>query len=640
MITSQFSLSLNGLWKLNPVNFSTPFIRLVIICCLLAFILVLAAYGTKISFNNFYLQQPLGEPIAVQLPVIGDSTMLAVTYKLHGEIHLASLSSMQFRIIPDDRLLEMTINGRLVDLSVVSRDKLSDFANGFSIDLSPYLKRGTNKISVVVWDRGGSGKYGFKMRPEGVGWQPLMIFAGILLLIPVCVKTAALTSISVTRQVLYGLIFIGNIFQVWLIFTYNPVDHIWSDPQRHWDQGLDMLRVDLMSMTDGVMYQLYIAALAKLSLKLPVLVAFYTCLLAVCGHWVWYRFFRELLSNKNFALAGWAFVSLLPSWTSIYSYFMQETLLIPLLGASLWATWRAWRKNNVASFVLMVALWTAAGLTRGIAIPLAAVACTWLWLVQDLKIRKAIYSMVLLLLILGPLTYRSYQTVQVFAPHGMGHVASIYGRSGKREIIFRSNKGGSQWTHIFASPTTGAEPFAPFSHWKSARSGQITIDVDFNKGSEDWKKAYEQVALTWKKYFWLTKENIIFVFFGPSWPDNNRERLTDVVNIHMRWLWAPAFLLAIAGMVRYRRQLGGQMLLPALLLTWFILQCLVPISVGEGRYRKPLEGLLLAQYILLAAAATGAIRSYSRGDYTWLRQWPTTILNNVGLPKQKLAPKV
>ena len=62
---------------------------------------------------------------------------------------------------------------------------------------------------------------------------------------------------------------------------------------------------------------------------------------------------------------------------------MQETLLLPLLGAALWATWRCRRKRDAASFGIMIFLWIAAGLTRGIAIPMAAVACTWVWLEQD-----------------------------------------------------------------------------------------------------------------------------------------------------------------------------------------------------------------------------------------------------------------
>jgi hypothetical protein len=49
----------------------------------------------------------------------------------------------------------------------------------------------------------------------------------------------------------------------------------------------------------------------------------------------------------------------------------------------------------------------------------------------------------------------------------------------------------------------------------------------------------------------------------------------------------------------WRRQ--RERLLPALLLTWFVVQGLLPIAVGEGRYRKPFEGLLICQCLLLGS---------------------------------------
>ena len=66
-----------------------------------------------------------------------------------------------------------------------------------------------------------------------------------------------------------------------------------------------MLRNDLMSNTDPIMYQLYIGALLKLTLNMAPLVAFYTCVLSLLGPWLWYRFLRELQDSKTLALAGW-----------------------------------------------------------------------------------------------------------------------------------------------------------------------------------------------------------------------------------------------------------------------------------------------------------------------------------------------
>lgn len=414
-------------------------------------------------------------------------------------------------------------------------------------------------------------------------------------------KLPALSAHSGLYLLCYLLIVVGIWLRIDYIFQHNPLDHIWSDPQRHWEQGTEVLRNDPMSLTDPVLYQIYIGVLGKLTLKSPLLVAFYTALLSILTPWIWYRFARELLRDRLIATGLWAALCMLPSWIAIYSYFMQETLLLPLLGAALYTSWRCKRKQTVASFVLMALLWCMAGLTRGIAIPLAAVACTWLWLIQGQKIQKAAYSLLLLALILGPLSYRAYDQTRLLAPHGIGQMVAIYTRSGKREIHINYRRDGARWGYWFGSPSTGATPFEPLSDWRSARDGRVQVDVDLRKGSEDWNKALAANPLTFKNYFWLTGENLIFLFFGPSWPDNNLERTLERINHHSRWLWAPLTLALLIGIALHWQPLRGRRLLPVLLLTWIVVQGLLPISVNEGRYRKPGEGILIVQVALLLA---------------------------------------
>lgn len=405
--------------------------------------------------------------------------------------------------------------------------------------------------------------------------------------------------VSLLYALFYCLIAVGAYYQIDYIIQFNPVDHIWSDAQRHWEQGSDSLRNDPMSMTDPIIYQLYIGALAKLTFQDSALVAFYTCLLALFTPWIWYRFMRELQPSKLLATAGWAGLSILPSWMAIYGYFMQETLLLPMLGASLYASWRCKRKQDVSSFVVMVTVWILAGLTRGIAIPMAAVACTWLWLAQDEKIKKAAYSLLVIGLIMGPLTYRAYKTMNIFAPHGIGHLVSIYTHSGNKEININYTREGASWGYWFGSPSTGEKPFEPLSDWKTARTGVVRATINIDKGKEDWDTTLAANPLTLDNYFWLTKENLIFLFFGSSWPDNNMDRQVDRLNHYSRWLWAPLTLIAIFWTIAYWRRLKGNRMLPCIILAWLLVQAIIPISVNEGRYRKPLEGLLFAQIALL-----------------------------------------
>ncbi len=397
----------------------------------------------------------------------------------------------------------------------------------------------------------------------------------------------------------YLLLLIATLYRIAYIIEFNPVYSIWSDPQRHWEQGIDVLRQDPMVMTDPILFQLYMGTLAKLTLKTPALVAFYTCLLSVLMPWVWYRFLRELQPSKLVAVAGWAAIAIIPSWISIYGYFMQETLMLPLLGAALWLTWRCRRKQTLGSFALMILFWVLAGLTRGICIPMAAVAATWLWLEQPDKLRKAGCALLIFGVTLGPLVYRTYQFMGIVAPHGIGHLNVIYSKSGVKEIKISYERQGARWYYGFMSPALLVQPLAPLSDWQTRRKGKHYVHVDIDKGGEDWDRALAAVDLPLGKYLWITRENLIFLFFGPSWPDSNRERWLGEVNYQTRWLWAPLFILCLVWTIARLRRQPRHWLLPGIILAWFVVQGLMPISVNEGRYRKPLEGLLVAQLVLL-----------------------------------------
>ena len=408
-----------------------------------------------------------------------------------------------------------------------------------------------------------------------------------------------LTLQSALLALCYLVIIFGIAYRIDYIIEFNPMHEIWSDPARHWIQGTDVLRFDPMSQTDPIIYQLYIGALARLTLKIPELVAFYTILLACFTPWIWYRFLRELQPSKEAAIFGWALLSLIPSWISIYGYYMQETLFLPLFGLALYTTWRCKRKQTLNSFVAMVAIWVLAGLTRGVAIPLAAVACTWIWVLQEQKFNKAIWSLLLLGLIMGPLTYRSYNIMHIFAPHGVGHMNMIYAKSGARSIEIQYEREGVRWGYIFQSPAAEAKPFAPFSDWQSQREGRVYAYVDIDKGMEDWETAFDKQSLSFEKYLWITRDNLILLFFSDSWPDSNRARTIGEINYQTRWIW---FFLGVVGLVASALMWPQQrrhLLFPSMILIWFIVQGLLPISVNEGRYRMPFNGMVIAWLILI-----------------------------------------
>lgn len=407
---------------------------------------------------------------------------------------------------------------------------------------------------------------------------------------------------------------VASAYRVWLVFDANPIDQVWSDMERHWMLGTRPLEASPFAAIDGVGFQLYVGVLAKLSVQSPLLVAYWTSLLSAVMPWFWYRFAREAVVQRELALALWAVVAALPSWSAIYSYFMQETLLLPLLGAALWATWRARRKGGVGPFVVALMVWLMAGLTRGICLPLAAVALSWLWIAQDDKLRRAGASIVVLAIVVVPLAGRSWSIARTVSPHGIGQLAHLYQLSGARELAleFTRPSRGERWTYVFRSPSMSHAPFAPLSGWTTFRAGRSLHTIDLDAGRTDWTLAKLNVE-PWdsRRAAWLTGENLVHLFWGPSWPDADIEgplrRPVGRANYAMRWLWAPLTLLCAVWLWR-RRHDHREWMIPTLIATWILVQGVFPLSVNEGRYRKPLEGLLLAQCLLLA----GTVRPLRR----------------------------
>jgi hypothetical protein len=401
--------------------------------------------------------------------------------------------------------------------------------------------------------------------------------------------------------ILWQLVVLGCCYRVWVVYAYNPMDHIWSDPERHWVQGIDGKRDDPLAMMDPILFQIYIGIFSKLTLGIPKLAAFYTAALSLMTPWVWYRFLRELQPSKNWAMFGCALLAWSPSWTAIYTYFMQETLMLPLLGAALWATWRCRRKADLSSFVAAAILWTLAGLTRSICLPLGLLALIWLWASQADRLRRAGVSIILLLVVFGPLTVRSLDRSGLIAPHGIGGLNALYARSGGFEINIEFQRQGAGWGFGFGSPSVGARPFAPFSDWHTQREGVARFKIDMDKGSADWDAEAAKIQLDLGRYLWLTSENLAFLFFSESWPDTDRSRLIGEANYQLRWIWAPLTLAAFVMTIWLWRGQKERML-PAIIALWILLQGFGLVAVNEGRYRKPFEGLLIAQLVLLASS--------------------------------------
>ncbi|WP_096084718.1 ArnT family glycosyltransferase [Agaribacterium haliotis] len=106
------------------------------------------------KYSNFELVTPAKETIDVATPGFWQSKGTG-HYTLRGDIYVSMQGQQTFRIVPDDRIDKLAINGIDVDLNHIPNKARSDYRNGFLIDLSPYLKKGDNTIEASYYDRGG-----------------------------------------------------------------------------------------------------------------------------------------------------------------------------------------------------------------------------------------------------------------------------------------------------------------------------------------------------------------------------------------------------------------------------------------------------------------------------------------------------
>lgn len=398
-------------------------------------------------------------------------------------------------------------------------------------------------------------------------------------------------------------IIIGELAHLITPFIHNPIDHIWSDPGRWWEYASSGIDTPPLALIDAPFYQAWLSFIAKITLDIPELTALYSALLSAITPWLWYKFLREILDSKRLALLGWALISLNPSWIGIYSYFMTETLLLPLMGLGLWLSFRSMRKKELNSFLLAVLIWTIAGMTRGVVAPIATVITLFVWLQQDNKIVSAVLASFFVSIVLGLSGFRTYTKIGLFSPIGIPTMNQVYARSGAQEINIHleSKKKGTYFIYGFGSPSINEQPFSPISNWSSNRTGKVVMNIDLDLGYTSWRQEKERLLKeSSPDLMQLQAENIILLFFGSSWPDNNPNYFFDKLSNLTLFIWAPLFIIVISLLTKSIRQGHKRYNLPILiaLLLWFIVQGLTLISVNEGRYRKPIEALLIAGLLL------------------------------------------
>jgi hypothetical protein len=378
-------------------------------------------------------------------------------------------------------------------------------------------------------------------------------------------------------------------------FFNSPLDHLFSDPERHWSNGRNFLHPDMLGSGDPYLYQLWLFLLQGAAGKSNAAILLGTGILCALMPYGWYRALREIIP-KQWALGGAALIGLTPSFLGMYGYFMNETLLLTLTGFAFWLTLRAYRKRTVAAFAFASLLWFAASFTRIVVWPIAIVCLVWIAALPPSRWYKILTSVGLFALIAIPAGLHARENLGYFSPFGNAYLNILYRDSGKKVIDLDFGPKGRYW---FGSPSFYNPTFYPFSDWLTERDGTVTVTVNTDHGRADWEREVQRVheQRTFPK--WVDfRENLIYLAFGQAWPDNDRSTVVGWLTVWIRWLWPVVAMAVLIGMVR-RRFHGREWLLPLCGLMLYGLLAIQTRGVMEGRFRKPIEPILLAALVVL-----------------------------------------
>jgi len=416
-----------------------------------------------------------------------------------------------------------------------------------------------------------------------------------------------------------ALIIAASCVRIFVCFSHDPMDYLSSDMMRHWQNGLHFPKGGYTGAADPIGYQLYICVLQRITFGNRGLIALASALMSVLMPWTYYRAARDFGLTRISALWAWVLIAWAPSLLTIYHYIMPETLLLFLEGVGLWMTARYLRKAGRRAFFLSIFFWTLAALTKPTVIPLAAICVLWSWWKKPTPVRDIAVGILLAGAMLIPQAIRSRVVLGFMAPFGNSWLTRIQLRSGVTTIHFRVyayppdfmgfHAAPTYYDLGFTSPSSSIHPLRPLSEWAPRRALKMSaVDLTINSrlGERSWEGVYNQFNQDSEERYAQWRENIILFFFSPSWPEAQWD---GQINYLSRWLWAPLIFLVLAGNIR-AFLLRRFHLIPVAVTLFTLIMGLQNMLIMEGRYRKPVESVLLLNFAwLLDSKSTRSGRS-------------------------------
>ncbi len=420
-------------------------------------------------------------------------------------------------------------------------------------------------------------------------------------------KRYAINVTTLLTSIFYFVIVLRFLFP----FYFNPLDNLVGDASRHWPQGINLLNPNVMGSHDPKLFQLWVFLLHLVSQDNRYIIAAFTGGLCASLPWLWYKAVREF-SHRNLSYIIAIVIGLCPTPFIIYGYFINDVLLLNMLALASWMTFRAIRKKTTLSFNDAAFSYALAALTKLTALPMVLLCLAYLLFHFDKKLRHLANATYIFTLLAIPAALHTYINFEVLNPFGMTASNAIYNRANTQGFAFKIH---FQYYSFISPSYAGAEPFDPFFKYKTYRNkGMFRFHINPENGYSDWREVYNSLTPPFEQHLLNIKENFIYFFFGPPWPDMKSHVATRLpswlahYHYHYRWLWLPLALFIAIGCC-FIKTTPHRRFFISLTLIMILAMLFQQSGVMEGRFRKPVEPLMLASAIIIFHALLSRFKS-------------------------------
>ncbi len=293
--------------------------------------------------------------------------------------------------------------------------------------------------------------------------------------------------------------------------------------------------------------------------------------------------------------------------------------------------------KTLPSYNLAVVCWLVVGFSKQILLPVMAIALVYLFAQQAKKRQAMVWSIALFLAFAIPAGLHTLKGAYIFSPFGYSGRELINHDSGHTVYELELyDQDGRRWNYHWSSASFYINPLAPLVNYTSYRDKTTpyrAAPINLNDGRKAWNEAIAAAAAqhSLADNIMDLKDNFIYLFFGPSWPDSDEHSkyLMRSLDFHIRWLW-PLCLLTVLGLAPVSRMPPEKMLIVFVSFSMTLLLLFQQSGVMEGRYRKPIEPfLLLSTAFLLSSFYSKRNQAGAVSLVGFLKQCSIPIVNFV-----------